>query len=56
MTFLQLFNMYCAFMESNTLRHQELVIPIRAYARSIGVASSVVLKDLQSTYVPLPRY
>lgn len=56
MTFLQLLDLYVAFMESNALRHQELVTPIMEYAKSIGTTASAVLEDLKDLYTPMVQY
>lgn len=50
MPFVQIFQLYCTFMESNALRHQDLVKPIREYAQSINKSASWVLSYLQSNY------
>jgi hypothetical protein len=56
MSFFQLLNLYAAFMESNALRHQELVTPIMEYAKSIGTSASSVLADLKDLYIPTVQY
>jgi hypothetical protein len=45
-----LLNLYVEFIEGSTLRHQDLVEPIRAHAATLGVSASVVLTNLQSMY------
>lgn len=50
-TFSQLFEMYCQFMESNELRHQDLIGPIKGYANGVGIKYLDVLAILKSLYV-----
>jgi len=45
-----LLKLYIEFIEGSSLRHQDLVAPIRAHAAALGVASSVVLTNLQNMY------
>ena len=50
MSYINLFLMYQEFMESNSLRHEDLIAPIRAYALASGQRAMDVLHILQSMY------
>ena len=51
MKFSQLFSMYTSFMQGNSLRHQDLVNPICAFALANGQRPSDVVVTLQAMYV-----
>ena len=53
MSFVQLFSLYCSFMEGNSLRHTDLVKPIREYAASIEQPAQAVASHLQKVYHPV---
>lgn len=50
MPFITLFNMYCAFMEGNSIHHEELITPICVYAKSVNQSASDVLSSLINMY------
>jgi hypothetical protein len=51
MPFINLYHLYCAFMESNELRHEDLIEPIKAFAKQSGTSMTAVLTRLQYNYV-----
>lgn len=50
MPYLTLCSLYYSFMESNELRHQDLIGPFRKYAKAHNMKMSDVLKQISSNY------
>ena len=50
MPYLTLCSLYWHFLESNDLRHTDLIEPIREYAKAHNMKMSYVLKQISSNY------
>lgn len=50
MSYLTLCSLYWHFLESNDLRHTDLIEPIRKYAKAHHMSLSAVLKQISSNY------